>query len=374
MQCTSAARRFALLLLLVLPLTGACQPAQPTDESLRVVSVAQGLAHPWSLAFLPDGEILVTERPGTLRVIRQGRLLEAPVAGVPEVAAIGQGGLLDVVPHPQFAENRLIYLSYAARSDGGLTTRVARGHYENGELANVDVIFEAQPASATGRHFGSRLVFDAEGYLYITIGDRGEMERAQHLDDHAGTVVRLHDDGSVPDDNPFRDAPDALPEIYSYGHRNAQGMALHPHTGEIWLHEHGARGGDEINVVRPGLNYGWPVITHGIDYSGAPIGVGKEKEGMEQPLHDWTPSIAPSGMAFYTGERFPDWQGDLFVGALVQRHLARLVLDGERIASEQRLLADLGLRIRDVRQGPDGYLWLLTDHDPGHVLRLEPAP
>ncbi|MDX9767594.1 MAG: PQQ-dependent sugar dehydrogenase [Ectothiorhodospiraceae bacterium] len=260
----------------------------------------------------------------------------------------------------------------AAEHGRGVTTRVARARYEDGRLHDLRVIFTALPASQRGHHFGSRLLFDRAGMLYVSVGDRGEMQRAQDLNDHAGSIMRLHDDGRVPRDNPFVGRRGAKPEIYAYGVRNPQGMTLHPDTGAVWEHEHGARGGDEINVIRPGRNYGWPVITHGVGYSGLPIGKGiTHQEGMEQPLHHWTPSIAPSGMSFYTGDAFPGWRGNLFVGALVQRHLARLVIDGEKVLHQERLL-DGRYRIRDVRQGPDGMLWLLTDHRSGQVLRLEP--
>jgi len=372
------------ILLLLLPLlTGMSAqpsaPAQPVFESaqqrFRVETVVDGLVHPWALAFLPDGTLLITERPGRLRVVRDGRLLPQAVRGLPEIAARGQGGLLDVVLHPEFADNRLIYFSYSAAGEGGYTTRVARGRFDDANLtlSGVQVLFEALPRSRRTHHFGSRLVFDRAGFLYITVGDRGDMDRAQKLDDHAGSVLRLHDDGRIPSDNPYLGQKNVRPEIYSYGHRNPQGMTLHPDSGAVWLHEHGARGGDEINIVRPGLNYGWPVITHGVDYTYLPIGIGTHKEGMAQPLHHWTPSIAPSGMAFYTGDVFPHWRGNLFVGALVRTHLARLVLDSEKVVAEEQLLTTLGRRIRDVRQGPDGRLWLLTDHDPGQLLRLDVA-
>lgn len=368
-------RMFTLLSLLLLSLPLHAQPVfESAEHRFRVENVVDGLEHPWSLAFLPDGTLLVSERPGRLRVVRDGRLLTQAVSGLPTIAARGQGGLLDVVPHPQFARNQLLYLSYAAAGEGGYTTRVARARFDAARLAldDVQVLFEALPRSRRTHHFGSRLVFDRQGFLYITVGDRGDMDRAQQLDDHAGSVLRLHDDGRIPADNPFVRRKDARPGIYSYGHRNPQGMTLHPDTGAVWLHEHGARGGDEINIVRPGLNYGWPVITHGVDYTYLPIGIGTHKEGMEQPLHHWTPSIAPSGMAFYSGDAFPRWRGNLFVGALAGEHLARLTLDGERVVAEERLLNSLGRRIRDVRQGPDGRLWLLTDHAPGQLLRLEP--
>ncbi|MFP4295749.1 MAG: PQQ-dependent sugar dehydrogenase [Halothiobacillaceae bacterium] len=363
----------ALLLVLVSQLlrTAAAEPV--------VTVVSDALEHPWSLAFLPDGSALVTERPGRLRHLRRAPEghwnLSPPIAGLPEIAARGQGGLLDVVPHPDFEANRLVYLSLAAPVDGGMTTRLVRGRLDQDRLLDVETLFTALPASNNTRHFGGRIAFDAAGFVYLSIGDRGKMERAQDLGDHAGSIIRLHDDGRIPGDNPFVDDPNARPEIFSYGNRNPQGMAIHPDTDAIWTHEHGPRGGDEINVIDSGRNYGWPVITLGIDYSGAPIGAGRtEAPGMEQPLHHWTPSIAPSGMAFYEGTVFPQWQGDLFVGALAGRHLVRLELDGERVVRETRMLEDRNERIRDVRVGPDGHLWLLTDSALGQILRLDPTP
>ena len=362
-----------VLLLHMTPATADALELAGTHHRFRVTTVADGLEHPWALAFLPDGDILVSEREGRLRVIRDGRLLPEAVRGLPQIRVRGQGGLLDLLPHPDFADNRLLYFSYSADLDGGWTTHVARGRFEKDALTDVEVLFRAEPASSGRVHFGSRLAFDPQGYLFISIGDRGEMSRAQDLADLAGKVVRLLDDGSIPEDNPFRDTPGARPEIYSYGHRNPQGMAVHPKTGEVWTHEHGPRGGDEINIVRPGVNFGWPVVTLGIDYTGFTIGDGlKTHPDMADPLHHWIPSIAPSGMAFYTGDRFARWQGDLFVGALVQRHLVRLRLVGDIVVEEERFLEDFGRRIRDVRTGPDGALWLLTDHDPGQVLRLDP--
>jgi glucose/arabinose dehydrogenase len=338
----------------------------------RVTTVAEGLEHPWALAFLPDGDVLVSEREGRLRIIRDGRLLPEAVRGLPKVRVRGQGGLLDLLPHPEFKGNRLLYFSYAADLDGGWTTHVARGRFENDALTDVEVLFRAEPASSGRVHFGSRLAFDPRGYLFVSIGDRGEMRRAQDLSDLAGKVVRLHDDGRIPDDNPFRDTPGARPEIYSFGHRNPQGMAVHPATGEAWTHEHGPKGGDEINIVRPGVNFGWPVVTLGIDYTGFTIGDGlKTHPDMADPLYHWTPSIAPSGMAF-ASDAFPGWQGDLFVGALAGKHLARLRLEDGKVVEEERLLEDMNRRIRDVRVGPDGALWLLTDHGSGQVLRLDP--
>jgi aldose sugar dehydrogenase len=351
----------------------------PRFESERHTFVAEtvttGLEHPWGLAFLPDGGFLVTERPGRLRLVSAaGRLDPRPIEGLPSIAARGQGGLLDVALHPSFADNRLVYLSYAEAGDGGVGTAVARGRLDGHSLADVEVIFRMTPKTGGGRHFGSRLVFDRAGYLFITLGDRGDRPRAQELDNHIGTLIRLHDDGRVPDDNPFLGRDDALPEIYSYGHRNIQGAALHPDTGQLWTHEHGPQGGDEINLPEAGVNHGWPVITYGVNYVvGTEIGEGTHRPDMAQPLYQWTPSIAPSGMAFYTGDAFPGWQGDLFVGALKFRQLVRLTLDGESVVGEERLLDGALGRIRDVRQGPDGLLYLLTDANDGHLVRLRPA-
>jgi glucose/arabinose dehydrogenase len=355
--------------------TDAAAPAQIASEqaTFELVTVASGLEHPWGMAFLPDASILVTERPGRLRVVRGGALDPKPIAGVPEVYARGQGGLLDVALDPGFASNRTIYLSYAAEGDGGNSTRVARAALGDGRLEDLEVIFVAEPLVRSSKHFGSRLAFDPQGHLLVTVGERGEGDRAQDLADMNGSVIRLNSDGTVPADNPFVGVDGARPEIYSYGHRNAQGLAIHPETGVPWLNEHGARGGDEVNIERPGVNYGWPVITYGIDYSGAPIGEGTQKEGMAQPIHYWVPSIAPSGMAFYDGAAFPEWQGDLFVGALRAELLARLELDGEEVVAEERLLEDTIGRIRDVEVGPDGFLYLLTDESDGALYRLEPT-
>lgn len=366
----------AAVLLCAITLSEAADLVIASEEhAFRVVIVTRGLEYPWGLAFLPDGRRLVTERPGRLRLVAaDGALDPRPIEGLPPIAVHGQGGLLDVALHPQFTENGLVYLSYAARGEGGVGTEVARGRLADHRLEKVEVLFRQQPKSGGGRHFGSRLVFDRQGNLYITMGDRGEMERAQSLDDLAGKIVRLRDDGRIPADNPFVSRAGARPEIYSLGNRNVQGAALHPVTGELWSHEHGPQGGDEVNVIRAGRNYGWPVITYGVEYGiGTPIGEGTHKPGMEQPLHVWTPSIAPSGMAFYTGERFPRWRGDLFVGALRGQMLVRLRFDGERRVREERLLQDMLGRIRDVRTGPDGYLYLLTDARDGVIARLEPS-
>ncbi len=367
----SALALLASVWLLFLPERGVAQSSQ----SLRAATVTEGLEYPWGLAFLPDGRMLVTERPGRLRLVdADGRLHPQPVSGVPAVAAVGQGGLLDVALHPDFARNRWIYLSYAAQGEGGYGTEVVRARLEGQSLRDLKVVFSMRPKTTAGHHFGSRLVFDRQGYLYITLGDRGDMGRAQRLDDHAGSVIRLHDDGRVPADNPFVALPNALPEKFTLGNRNIQGAALHPATGALWAHEHGPQGGDEINVIRAGVNYGWPVATYGRNYgSGTQIGEGTHKAGMAQPLLQWTPSIAPSGIAFYTGDKFPAWRGNLFVGALRGQMLVRLELDGERIVREERLLENKVGRIRDVRNGPDGYLYLLIDDARGRIVRLEPA-
>ncbi|MDX2060588.1 MAG: PQQ-dependent sugar dehydrogenase [Gemmatimonadales bacterium] len=340
---------------------------------VTVVTVASGLKNPWGLAFLPDGRMLVTERPGRLRFVSADGRLSEPLGGVPTVAAVGQGGLLDVALDPDFARNRLVYLSYAEPGDGGQGTAVARGRLGATSLENVEVIFRQLPKVGGGLHFGSRLVFGRDGMLYVTLGERGRKEMAQDLAVHQGKVIRIRPDGKVPPDNPFVGRAGVRPEIYSHGHRNPQGAALHPETGALWTVAHAARGGDEVNVVRAGLNYGWPVITYGRDYSGLKIGEGTAKAGMEQPLHYWDPSIAPSGMAFYTGDRFPAWKGNLFIGSLKFGMVSRLELAGEKVVSEERILEGLRDRVRDVRQGPDGLLYLLTDESAGRILRIEPA-
>ncbi len=343
-------------------------------ERFRVVTLVRGLHHPWGLAFLPGGDMLVSERRGRLLLVDGKTLSARSVSGVPPVTAVGQGGLLDVALHPNFDANQLVYFSFAGANQSGVGTEVARGRLEGDALADVEVIFRALPKSGGGRHFGSRLLFAKDGRLLITLGDRGERPRAQDLGDHAGSVIRINDDGSVPPDNPFVSTAGARPEIYTYGNRNVQGIALDPATGTVWAHEHGPQGGDEVNVLVAGRNYGWPVITYGRNYGfGTRIGEGTQKKGMQQPLYQWTPSIAPSGMTFYTGERFPAWRGNLFVGALKYRLVARLEVSGGRIVHEERLLENVLGRIRDVRTGPDGYIYLLTDESDGVIARLEPA-
>ena len=365
-------RGFSALLAAV-PLVLAAQTYRSDEHAFRVVRVVEGLDHPWSLAFLPDGRILVTEREGRLRVVSNGVLQPRPVGGVPEVVAQGQGGLFEVALHPSFESNKLIYLSYAARGEGGVGTELARARLAGDRLENLQVIFRQHPKGRSGIHFGGRIVFDRAGFLYLTLGERGEMARAQRPNDHAGSVIRLHDDGRVPEDNPFVGRPGWKPEKFDLGHRNPQGAALHPQTGVLWTHEHGPQGGDEVNIIRRGANYGWPVITYGANYgTGTKIGEGTHKPGMEQPLYYWVPSIAPSGMAFYTGDQFPRWKGDLFVGALRDQMLVRLKLEGEKVVKEERLLKGVLGRIRDVRAGPDGFIYLLTDENSGMMVRLEP--
>jgi len=364
--------RFILLFLL------AASPALAQDftseeHAFRLVKLVEGLDHPWSVAFLPDGGMLVTERPGRLRVVHDGKLQPEPVAGVPAVFASGQGGLLEVALHPQFAQNGWVYLSYAEPGEGGASTALARAKLVQGRLEDLRVIFRQDPKTNSSVHFGGRIVFDRAGYLYLTLGERGEKDRAQRPDNHHGSVIRLHDDGRVPADNPFAGKAGWKPEKLDLGHRNQQGAALHPRTGVLWTHEHGPQGGDEVNIIRAGVNYGWPVITYGVNYGiGTKIGEGTHKEGMAQPLYYWVPSIAPSGMAFYTGDKFPKWKGDLFVGSLKFELLVRLKLDGEKVVKEERLIKGAIGRIRDVRAGPDGFLYLLTDESKGVLARLEP--
>jgi len=355
-------------------------------HDFRVVTVAEGLMHPWSIAFLPEGEILVTERPGRLRVIRDGVLDPEPVAGIPEVWARGQGGLLDVVPHPEFAANRLLYISYSKPSETGeeATTAVIRGTFDGRALTNVEEVIETVAWGRGGAHFGSRLAFDKDHYLFITVGDRGnspmtddpENHPAQLTDNHIGSVLRIHDDGRVPADNPFVGQAGFLPEIWTWGNRNPQGLIVHPETNDVWSNEHGPQGGDEVNLMLPGRNYGWPVVGFGVQYGGAQIHDASASEGMTDPIHVWVPSIATSGKMLYTGDAFPEWKGSMFVGGLAGEQLARLVLDGHEVRHEETLVAGAVGRIRDVRQGPDGFIYLAIDERRGGetpILRLEPV-
>jgi aldose sugar dehydrogenase len=354
--------------------------------SFKVVTVVDGLVNPWSMAWLPSGDMLVTERPGRLRIVRGGKLLPDSVAGVPAVRVVGQGGLQDVVVHPNFAQNRLVYLSFAKPNPDGTqgTTTVVRGRFENDKLNDVQTIFEAAPYAGTPGHYGARMVFDGKGHLFLSSGDRmapstGDLERhsAQDLSHHHGKILRLNDDGSVPKDNPFVGKANARPEIWSYGHRNPQGLVYDAATDSLWETEHGPQGGDEINLVKPGLNYGWPVITYGMNYgSGTDIGA-RAREGMVQPAAFWVPSIAPSGLMLYTGDKFPLWKGNAFAGGMSggYRQLSRVMLEGERVTNREPLL-QLELRIRDVRQGPDGFIYIATDNQLGNatpIVRLEPV-
>ncbi len=363
---------FALLLLTAAPV--AAQEFASADYKLRVVTVAKGLRSPWGMAFLPDGKMIVTERSGGIRIVSPNGQLSSRLKGVPKVYGHGQGGMLDVALDPEFPKNKLIYLTFAEPGERGGGTAVARARLDvaGNRLQKVTVIFQQMPKSNGGRHFGSRLVFDRQGLLFVTLGERGQRNGAQEPAINRGQVVRIKSDGTIPADNPHVARFGYRPEIWSHGHRNPQGAALHPVTGKLWISEHGAMGGDEINVSVAGKNYGWPVIAYGRHYSGDKIGVGTHKDGMEQPVHYWDPSIAPAGMAFYTGDKFQKWRGNLFVAALKFRLLVRLVLDGEKVLKEERLLEGLDERLRDVRQGPDGYLYLLTDSKTGRILRLEP--
>ncbi|OEC36187.1 Glucose/arabinose dehydrogenase, beta-propeller fold [Pseudomonas cuatrocienegasensis] len=349
----------------------------PSEQgTLQVTALIDGLQNPWGMAFLPDDQgLLLTERTGQLRVARLDGRLSDPLAGVPEVYANSQGGLLDVVLSPDFATDRLVYLSYAeAGEQARAGTAVGRGRLsaDLSSLENFEVIFRQQPKLSTGAHFGSRLVFDREGYLFIALGENNQRSTSQDLDKLQGKVVRLHPDGRIPEDNPFVDQASARPEIWSYGHRNQQGAALNPWTGQLWTHEHGPRGGDEINIPQAGKNYGWPLATHGINYSmmAIPEALGETVEGTEPPHHVWAKSPAISGMAFYNAERYPVWQHNLFIGALAGQSLIRLQLEGDKVVHEERLLEDLDVRVRDVRQGPDGYLYVLTDASNGQLLRI----
>lgn len=343
---------------------------QTEAMNVRLDRVVSGLGVIWGMAFLPDGSVLLTEREGNLRIVRNGRVQQEPITGLPEIFAMNQGGLLDVVLHPQYEDNGWIYLSYSAKTPEGLGyVEIMRARLDGNALIDKEVIFQESPPSNARHHFGNRIVFDNDGYMYFTIGDRGQRNLAQLLDNYAGKVFRLHDDGRIPTDNPFVGQEGALGEIFTYGNRNPQGMILHPETGELWSHEHGPRGGDELNIMRAGLNYGWPEITFGINYNGTIISEDTARVGMEQPIHYWTPSIAPSGMAFITSERYPAWNGDIMIGALSFQYLHRTVLNGETVVHEEQLFPAIG-RVRDVRQAPDGYIYFSTDN--GNVFRILP--
>jgi glucose/arabinose dehydrogenase len=368
----------AVLVLLVVPAFAQEAPRSPTPKevplSARATNVAVGLEHPWAVTFLPDGRMLVTERPGRLRLVGRDGQLSAPLSGVPAVLARGQGGLLDVTLSPRFEQDRLVYVSFAEPGGPGGGTAVARGRLGDGGLEGTQVIWRQEPKVNSNNHWGSRLVWRPDGTLFVTLGERFfHSELAQDLSTTLGKIVRINADGSVPRDNPFVGRANVRPEIWSYGHRNVQAATLDA-SGELWTVEHGARGGDELNNPQPGRNYGWPIITYGVDYSGARIGYGTARAGMEQPVYYWDPVIAPSGAVFYTGAAFPDWRGDLFVGSLQPGRLVRLRIRDRRVVQEERYVIDRGERVRDVRQGPDGFLYLLTDHPKGRLIRLDPGP
>ncbi len=357
------------------PAPPAPKPAPVVTAGYKVVEIAKGLDHPWSLAFLPDGAILVTEREGRLRIIRNGQLDPKPIAGVPPVHTGSQAGLFDIVLHPKFAENQVVYLTYAHGSNSANATRVARARFDGAALLDLKVIFEAKPSKDTNNHYGARMAFLDDKSFALTIGDGFEYrERAQDRTSHLGKIVRLNDDGSLPSDNPFAGDAKAAPGLLSLGHRNQQGLAFDAVSGRLYETEHGPRGGDELNIIEPGKNYGWPLITYGMDYSGAYVSPYTQKPGLEQPLVQWTPSIAPSGTTVYRGDKFPAWDGDVFVGALAFQHLRRVDLDDRgNVLGEQQLLTELKERIRDVRTSPDGYLYVTTDTSEGRVLKLEPS-
>jgi aldose sugar dehydrogenase len=358
--------------------TNAPKPAKPTGA--RATVIAKGLVHPWGLQFLPDGRMIVTERPGRVRIVTQAGKISAPLEGAPEASANGQGGMLDIALAPDFMTSGHVYISFTEKRTmfGRNGTSVARARLAlegpKPRLVDLKIIFRQQPSRSGGLHFGSRFAFAPDGKLFVTLGERYHRKiEAQDPKNHLGKVVRLNPDGTAPKDNPWFNSPLGAPEVWSYGHRNPQAAAIRPGTGKLWIVEHGAQGGDEINRPEAGKNYGWPVITYGIDYSGAKIGIGTHHKGMEQPIYYWDPSIAPSGMAFYSADRFPEWKGNLFVGALKFRSLYRLVLKGNEVVAEERLLRDVGQRIRDVRQGPDGALYVLTDSSNGGIYRVVPG-
>ncbi|HMM11845.1 MAG TPA: PQQ-dependent sugar dehydrogenase [Bacteroidales bacterium] len=367
-----------ILILFVVLAMGSCSGQKTSNQPLNPVAthtikpeiLAEGLENPWSMAFLPDGRILIAERPGRLRVFQNGKLLPDPIQGLPPVWAHGQGGLLDVVLHPSYAQNGWIYLAYSTNEGNFGNTAIARARLSGNQLVDLEELFRGSPLTALQYHFGSRIVFEGDDIFYFPIGDRGEMENAQRLDNHNGKVMRLHADGSIPADNPFIGMEGAKPEIWTYGHRNIQGMQMHPVTGKLWTHEHGPRGGDEINIEEKGVNYGWPRATFGINYNGTIISNDTSLPGMVDPIHYWVPSIAPCGMTFVTSDLYPNWKNNLLVGALAGMHIQRLVFDGNKAIHHEKILEGFA-RFRDIRQGPDGYLYALTE-GPGLFFRLKP--
>lgn len=346
---------------------------QSEKIKFRIDTIVSGLMIPWGMDWLPNGDLLITDKIGQLRRIKDGKLMADPVSGLPEIYVSGQGGLMDVKLHPDYARNGWIYLTYSTpegSSGRGGNTALMRAKLKDNALVEKQVLFKASPNTTRGQHFGSRIEFDRDGYLYFSVGDRGERDKAQRLDTHNGKIFRLNDDGSIPDDNPFAKKSGAEKAVFSYGHRNPQGLALHPETGELWATEHGPRGGDELNIVRKGRNYGWPEITYGINYNGTTISEFTAKEGMEQPVHYWTPSIAPCGTAFVTGSAYPAWKGNVLVGSLSFRYLERCEIKGEKVTHREKLLEGIG-RVRNVKQGPDGYIYVAVEL-PGVIVRLLP--
>jgi glucose/arabinose dehydrogenase len=348
---------------------------QSEKHNFNIVTLVEGLQNPWSMAWLPDGRMLVTERAGRLRIVSKDFKLDPkPVEGLPRIVVGGQGGLFEVALHPDYKDNGWIYISYSGPGAGGHGTELMRAKLDGYRLTEQQVLFRLEPKTDSGHHFGGRIVFDGKGHVFLTLGERGDRNRAQRLEDHAGGLIRLNEDGSVPKDNPFVNTPNAKAEKFTYGNRNMQGAALHPKTGELWTHEHGPQGGDEINVMRAGRNYGWPVVTYGAEYgSGARIGQSTPMSGIEMPLYYWVPSIAPSGMAFYEGDKFPNWRGNILVGSLKDDMLVRLELNGDKVVKEERMIKGAIGRIRDVRVGPDGYVYLVSDERRGVLVRLEPV-
>jgi aldose sugar dehydrogenase len=374
-----------IYLLLFVPLIYSCQlenshsaetetmPERSDKKvALRLDTLSTDLEQPWGLAFLPNGDILINEKAGQIKIFRDGRILEETVQGLPEIIVLGQGGLLDIRLHPDYEKNGWIYFSYSDPGQGRSgNTAVMRAKLKGNQLVDQQKLFRAQPDSERGQHWGSRIKFDRDGYMFISLGDRGQMQNAQDLNSHSGSLIRLYDDGRVPQDNPFVGQANAKPEIFSYGHRNIQGMDIHPTTGAVWTHEHGPKGGDEINIAEKGKNYGWPAITYGINYNGTIITEDTAREGMEQPLIQWTPSIAPCGMTFIKGDKYPGWEGDLLVGSLSFRYLHYCQIEDSQVVNEEKLFEGVG-RVRAVEMGRDGYIYFVTEA-PGQLFRIAPV-
>lgn len=370
-------RKIQFLIFLFIPhFIWACTERNPLENNqsetfdFEVVTIAEGINSPWGMAWLPDGRMLVTERSGKLYVIENDSFNSQEISNIPEVYANGQGGLLDIRIHPDYVNNGWIYMSYSKPGEGGGSTAIVRGKIENNQWTNEELLFEAMPKTRSGVHFGSRIVFDEQNYMFFSVGERGEWDNAQKLSNDHGKIHRLHDDGSVPNDNPYLQIPDARHSIWSYGHRNPQGLAFHPVSGKLWSHEHGPKGGDELNIVEKKKNYGWPEISYGINYNGEIITELTEKEGMEQPVHYWDPSIAPCGMAFVTSDKYPTWKGDILIGSLSFRYLHRVKLSGEKVVDEEELLKGIG-RVRHIAESPDGYIYVAVE-GAGKIVKLVP--